>query len=813
VIITKEQPDGTSPYMPILLALFFASGCAALIYEIVWYQLLQLSVGSTAVSLGMLLASFMGGLCIGSLALPRLLPMLPLYWQHPLRTFALIEFCIALFGIAELVIIPALEHLYLAGAPGGFAGSILRGTVAAACLLPPTIFMGASLPAIARWCESTPRGAARWALLYGAKTAGAVAGCLQAGFYILRLYDVYVASFSAASINAAAALAAFALALFAAAPRGTHISAEKVAPDTTSAGDRLSVYFTVGLSGACALGAEVVWTRLMGLMFGATVYAFSIILAVFLVGLAIGTNIGSKLGRDFEPRAALGWSQILAAMGMAWTAYCVAVAMPYWPIDPTLSPGPLTTFELDLARSAIALLPPTVAWGASLSLAFAVLVSNKKDPGRTVGSVYAANTFGAIVGALASSLVLIPLIGTQKTQQVMILLAGLSALVAFAPWRNLTRDAWSIVTGVAVVAMLIVSVQNVPGELIAYGRRVASNHGKSEILFTGEGRNTSIAVSRWISDGTVQFHVAGKVEASTLPADMKLQRMLGHVAGLLHPNPQSVLIVGFGAGVTAGSFTQYDSIKRIAICELEPLIPPTTTKYFGRQNYNVMNDKRTQITYDDARHYVAKTKEKFDVITSDPIHPFVKGSAALYSKEYFEMLRDHLNPGGIVTQWIPLYESDERTVKSEIATFMQAFPYATIYANLLDGGGYDLVLVGQKEAPKVDVDAIQARLASQGFQRVRTSLADVGINSAADLLSTYSGDKPGLAPWLRNAEINHDNDMRLQYLAGLSLNVSQEGSIFQHIVSYRKLPRDSFTGSPSVISNLFSRMTYGGQEE
>ncbi len=163
-----------------------------------------------------------------------------------------------------------------------------------------------------------------------------------------------------------------------------------------------------------------------------------------------------------------------------------------------------------------------------------------------------------------------------------------------------------------------------------------------------------------------------------------------------------MLIVGFGAGVTAGSFVVHPEVKRIVICEMEPLIPPTATKYFGQQNYFVLNDPRTQVIYDDARHFVLTTPEKFDIITSDPIHPWVKGSATLYSKEYFELVKQHLNPGGVITQWVPLYESDPETVKSEIATFFDAFPNGTIWGNDISGGGYDMVLMGQVDQSKID---------------------------------------------------------------------------------------------------------------
>jgi spermidine synthase len=332
---------------------------------------------------------------------------------------------------------------------------------------------------------------------------------------------------------------------------------------------------------------------------------------------------------------------------------------------------------------------------------------------------------------------------------------------------------------------------------------------RSKVLFTGEGINSSIAITEW-DDGAIQFHVSGKVEASTESYDMRLQRMLGHMPALMHNDPKSVLVVGFGAGVTAGSFVVHPSISRIVICEMEPLIPPVATKYFGRQNYQVMNDKRTQIIYDDARHFVLTTPEKFDIITSDPIHPWVKGSATLYSKEYFELVKKHLNPGGVVTQWVPLYESDPATVKSEIATFFEAFPNGTIWGNDISGGGYDLVLLGQVEPARIDLDAIQARLDRSEGQRIASSLHEVGFGDTVQLLSTYAGRYEDLRPWLRDAEINYDGNLRLQYMAGMALNVSREGAIYQEMLTYRKFPANLFAGNEARVRALRAAVDVGG---
>jgi spermidine synthase len=212
------------------------------------------------------------------------------------------------------------------------------------------------------------------------------------------------------------------------------------------------------------------------------------------------------------------------------------------------------------------------------------------------------------------------------------------------------------------------------------------------------------------------------------------------------------------------------------------------------------------MVYDDARHFVLTTRETFDVITSDPIHPWVKGSATLYSKEYFELVKQHLNPGGIVTQWVPLYESDLSTVKSELATFFDVFPSGTVWGNDTAGGGYDTVLLGQAEPTKIDVDQLQAKLERPDEARVAASMREVGFNSAIALLSTYAGQGPDLKSWLADAEINRDGNLRLQYLAGLALNNSMEGAIYSQMLTYRRYPANLFIVSDQLRPALMSAL-------
>jgi spermidine synthase len=791
-------------HIPLLLVLFISSGCAALIYEIVWFQLLQLVVGSSAVSLGVLLGTYMGGMCLGSLLLPRYVSAR----RHPLRVYAIIEAGIGVYGLLALLILPLLDHLCAAFGGGGLFGILMRAMVAGVCLLPPTLLMGASLPAIARYVESSPQRVSWLGFFYGGNIAGAVLGCLFAGFYLLRVYDMPTATYVAAAINAVVAGLGYRLSTRTRyEPTRSADSPARIPPAAAAA--QRSVYVAIGLSGLTALGAEVVWTRLLSVMLGATVYTFSIILAVFLGGLGLGSAFASHRARQIKrPRLALGACQILLAAATAWTAYALADSLPNWPIDPLLARSAVFNFQIDTMRCMWAVFPAACLWGASFPFALAAAAERSDDSGTLVGKVYAANTVGGIVGALAFSIVLIPWIGTQHCQRLLVALAAISALIVVAPLaRSLgTRGAAATVVSLVVVVWLVVSISPVPWLAVAYGRRMMLQPNPGRALYVGEGRNYSVAISE-PPNGDRYFHVAGKVEASTALADMRLQRMLGHLPALFHQDPESVLVVGFGAGVTAGSFVPYPTVKKIAICELEPLVPPAANRYFGKENYGVKDDRRATIHYDDARHFILTAKDKFDIITSDPIHPWVKGMSSLYSQQYFELVKQHLRPGGIVSQWVPLYESDIATVKSELATFFDAFPNGTVWGNTIDGQGSDLVLLGQVESVNLDVDALVDRWARPDYARATQSMDAVNFHNVTDVLATYAGRASDLKSWLAGAEINEDMSMRLQFLAGMGLNVDNPAAIYAQMLTYRRFPRALFTGSEQRIRVLEDQLS------
>jgi len=796
--------------MPLLILLFVGSGCAALIYEIVWFQLLQLIVGSSSISLGVVLGTFMGGMCLGSLYLSKFVGTK----EHPLRVYAALEAAIGVCGVLILFGLPWAGGLYTAIAIQGMPGLFMRALFCAICLLPPTLLMGATLPAIARWVQATPNGVSWLGFFYGGNTAGAVLGCILAGFYLLSTHDVAYATFVAVAINFAVAGAGFFLSK--ATPHTAPVDEDVKAAATKIPPGSWPVYATIGLSGMAALGAEVVWTRLLSLTIGATTYTFSLILAAFLAGLGIGSSVGSFAARTVaNPRAALGWCQFFIMCGLAWAAYALTGSLPYWPINPELSTGAAYTFQIDIVRCLYTVLPSAILWGASFPLALAAVAQKDQDPGKLVGSVYAANTVGAILGSLVVALVLVAWIGTQGTQRVLIVMAGIGALLTLVPVAKeggkVVLEPRGLALGalVAIVAIALVSsVGKIPGLLVAYGRFMPVRMGNmNDIIYMGEGLQSTVAVSR-LPNGVLNYHNAGKVQASSEPQDMRLQRMLGHLTTLLPANPRKVLVIGCGAGVTAGAGSIDPRVLDQTIAEIEPLVPKVVSTYFAKHNFDVVNNPKVHIKIDDARHYILTTDEKFDAITSDPLDPWVKGAATLYTREFWELAKKHLNPGGVITVFVQLYESNEAAVKSEIGTFFEAFPNAIVFGNTYNGAGYDVVLVGQLDPKPIDVDAIQARLSTPEYAPIAHSLSEIGFNSAYDLFATFAAQGEMLKPWLADAQINRDRNLRLQYLAGLGFNLYQQATIYENMIRYRKYPENLFVGSPQTLQ--FLRSAIGG---
>lgn len=790
----------------IVLAMFAVGGAWALVHELVWFQMLQLSLGSSALSLAVLLGTFMGGLGIGSLLGPRLCAA----GRHPLAVYAVLEAGIAVFGAGLLWAAPAVGSLYAAILPPGYTGLVVRGLVAAACLLPPTVLMGATMPVLAGFVVRTAATDARLGLLYAGNLAGAVCGCLLAAYVLLPRVDLFTAGSIAVAGNLAVAAVAAAVAGFTPAP-----APAATAHHTRQRLDRL-LLVAIGLSGLTALAAEVVWTRLLALQIGGTVFAFAVILAAFLAGIGLGSVLAPALARAAgAARAAFGLCQLLLPAGIAWAAFQLAHSIPLWPINPSLGRDAVATFQLDLVRCLWAVLPATCLWGASFPLAIAAVSRGGDDPARRVAGVSAANTLGAIAGALAAA----PLVWTfssQGVQRLLILVATAAAGLAFAPaavsaWRASARSRAGLAAAgcimLAWAAGMAWLVPPISPALVAYGRFSGLWGGDNEFVYVGEGLQASVAVTRTAS-GLTLYHNAGKVQASSVPQDMRLQRILGHLTTLVAESPRRVLVIGCGAGVTAGAVSIDPRVETETIVEIEPIVPSAVLAHFGDHNEGVLLDPKVRVVIDDGRHHLLSAGETYDAITSDPLDPWVRGAAALYTREFFELVKSRLRPGGVFTLFVQLYQTSDAAVRSQLATFFEVFPHGLVIGNTLGGLGYDLVLLGQPGPTVIDVDAIARRLELPEFESVRASLAAVGIGTVPELFASCVGDADGLRDFLSGAEFTTDRNLRLQYLAGASLNRFDSATIYARMLTKPfRFPAAAFRGSADSLQAVEAAMT------
>jgi spermidine synthase len=279
--------------------------------------------------------------------------------------------------------------------------------------------------------------------------------------------------------------------------------------------------------------------------------------------------------------------------------------------------------------------------------------------------------------------------------------------------------------------------------------------------------------------------------------------MLGHLTTLTAAHPRSVLVIGCGAGITAGAVSIDPQVERETIVEIEPLVPRAAARYFTESNFDVLHNPKVQVRIDDGRHYLLNSKEKFDGITVDPLDPWVKGAANLYTREFVEAMKQHLNPGGTATVYIQLFETNSDAVKSAVATFFEVFPNGTVWGNPYQGQGHDMVLLGQVEPLRIDLDAMENRVGYRGGDSaLAKSLAEVGMNSPVDLFATYAGRAADLEPWLRGAAMNRDRNLRLQYLAGLGLNLDDSAAIYAGMLAFRRFPENLFFSAEGRTDSL-----------
>ncbi len=762
------------------------SGAAALVYEVTWTRLLTLHMGHTVAAASTVLAAFMGGLAIGAtLAGGRATRATR---AGALRLFAGCEITIGVLALALPFLVrafrPLLATAYADGSGGSGFGAV-RLLASLAVLTVPAIAMGATLPFISRWLVGAARTAGRDAgLLYAFNTLGAATGALAAGFVLLPALGLARTTLIGGLLNAGAAAVAWVVATRtprdvqapAAVAAGSPRSPAKGGPprggtarppaDPLVGGRPRVAALAVAATGAMSLALQIAWTRILALIMGPTTFAFSTIVSTFIAGIAIGSAIGSRVAS--RSRTPVLWLAVAMAAATAGAFGATAWAGRTPLAIANLVSGPDVAFSTVLWRQSMLtvglLLPMTIAFGAAFPLAVAVAVRRDADVAASIAAVYAANTVGAIAGAMLGGFVLVPQLGLHGTVTV-VGLVGL-AIAALVVWiGGLPRDAR--LAGLAACLAAGLALPWLPAwdhELLSSGaykyapylrdaRSRAAALRAGELLFYREGAAATVAVRRLT--GTTSLSIDGKVDASN-GGDMLTQKLLAHVPLLLHPDPRHVAVIGLGSGVTLGSALRHP-IAGADMLEISPEVVEASA-FFRAENHDALADRRTRLIIGDGRSHLLLSRRTYDVIISEPSNPWMAGVASLFTREFFEAARRRLAPGGILCQWAHTYDISSDDLRSIVGTFRSVFPDGSLW---LIGDG-DVLLIGSTGPVEPLLAGLPRALARPG---VAADLADVGIEQPFELLTLFAAGPAALARYAGDAPLQTDDRTALEFSA------------------------------------------------
>ena len=733
--------------------LFVVSGACALTYQVVWSRLLAEIFGVTAFAISTVLVSFMGGMALGAYLLGDRADRA----KRPLRMFAALEAGIGLYALLLPLLLAGAgvfyDRLFPMLPDSFFLKSTVRFVMSLSLLLVPTVLMGGSLPALGRGLlRRKDRIGFAVGLLYFVNTLGAALGCFFAGFWLLPHLGLNRTTWLAVGFNLAVATTAFLLDRREPA-EGPEIDAGEHGPDagapsplTTPAGWPLWVAFG---SGFAALAFEVVWFRVLVLVFGSTVYSFSAMLSVFLLGLAVGSAVlGPWSDRARVPVRLLALTQA----GVAVTTLAGSLAVNHIPLLflRSIRDFGITYEGMTLTKMALSFLtifPPAVAFGGTFPVVVRLASATGRGTGKSIGRVYTWNTAGAILGAFATGFVLLPTVGTEITLKLVVAVAIAMAFGSLLAEPGRLNVRWAVPAGAGIVVLVVVLVLAPDWNRTLLGAGV---YFEPHTFIDGSG-NVSVdgvvadyhltTYTEGYNETIISFEspkgkfitVNGSPTASDAFEDMFIQRMLGHLPMLFHPGPvKSACVVGLGAGVTAGAMGVYD-VETLTAVELEKGVL-VASRFFADRNDGVLTNARVRLRIDDGKNFFRLSREKFDVIESHPNFPSLTGSGALFSRNFLELCRAHLAPGGVVCHWAPLWRTRPQDWKTIVGTFTDVFPYVRVF-----NAGLTTVLLGRLEPfPPVDLAELRARYDREG---VGLSLREIGVRGPLEALSYYQLDE------------------------------------------------------------------------
>ncbi len=768
---------GSDRIRHLLLIFFFLTGVTGLIYELVWTRMLILSFGSTQFAITTVITTYMAGLALGSIIFGRFIDRFP----RPVLIYGIIEFCIGLYCFITPYIFNLIKTIYITSFPVttivyasfnstqfilSFFGIIL-----------PTTLMGGTLPVLIKFFTSGKVAVGRSAgLLYGLNTVGAVTGTLATGLFLMYFLGVKSSLYLAGAIDTIIGVILISLSTRKmynaneARRVPTHPQQDetlhKRKPSEGLNFTELIIITSFALSGFAALAYEVLWTRLLSLVLGSSIYAFTIILTAFLAGISIGSLIYTRLFEN-KGNPLLLFSILESVIGLyALSSIFFYRYLPF--MFHYLYNYFSETFWIFLVfqfmLSLLIMIVPTLAMGAVFPIVSKIYTKDSARVGSSIGSLYFANTLGSIGGSFIAGFLMIPVIGIQRS---IIAVSFLNIAIAIALLMLTDKDVTlkSIKTS-SVIAFSLIIVALLPSwdrEVMTLGpyvnpklvSRYSDEAKDTKLLYYKEGINAVITVRK--KGSMLSYQANGKWEARTVN-DMPSEPwyLLGHIPMLLNKDPKNVLLIGLGSGITLGALEEYPA-EQIEVVELEPAVIEAA-RFFSAAHNNALDDKRLTIHITDGRSFIASTDRIYDVIVSGVSDPWITGVSNLFTREYFKAIYDHLAPDGVAGIWFQNNRMTDRDFNTGLKTIMSVFPYVSTWFHYKDPG--DIIVVATKKRVLFDIDVMRNKLL---LKRVYKGLNRIDINDPYDIFEFFLAGTDDLKRLVKDADINTDNKPLLEF--------------------------------------------------
>ncbi len=799
---------------PIVWLIFILSGASALIYEVIWMRQLMLVFGSTVFATSTVLTAFMAGLALGSFYFGRKIDESNM---SPLKLYALLEVGIGGFCIIWPLLLSVLTALYVLISrhitSEFYLLSLFRFILTFGILLIPSTLMGGTLPVLTRFfVKRLEQLGTNIGILYALNTFGAVVGTVAAGFFLIQAMGIQWSLRVAIAINLGVALVAWVLARYADVLESdedeTEIEQEKTESNEQQTQPPLLVYeevsirerhfvlWAIGISGFCALAYEVLWTRILVFFLGSTTYAFATMLAAFLFGIALGSMVISRwVDRIKQPVITFGIVQLgigLFALillpafeqlyGMTHALQSTFGASRFW-----------TFFSCFLVMSV-----PTFLMGASFPLVTKIYTGNEQQLGRSIGNVYAVNTFGSILGAFCAGFVLIPLLNIRPSIVLTVALnTGIGCMLILRGWNtsNGTDKLTSagsgtkgllqgigigvpiINVGLAIVVLLALSKPIFLNSTIYKTQRPGD-----EVVDYEEEVDATVTTLK-DDEGVYRLYVDANQAADASRWDSPSHRVIAHLPLLLHPNPERALVVGFGMGLTSYSITQHG--VQVDAIELSKGVISAAQQHFTHINGNVFDNRLFNYTVNDGRNHILMTQKKYDMISTGIIHPLVSaGSSNIYTEDFYKLCRRILTEDGVMCQWVPLHRLPESHYKMIVRTFISVFPETTLWYKYTPDF---VILIGTLDSLTINYKDFIARSKKPS---IREGLAADDLDGLSLLDSFMMGPK-AVREYAGDGPIHTDNRPRLEFFKGEDLTSSTAVNI-EGMKKYRQRIRPPF---------------------